>query len=103
MKKYTDTLRSTTNKEHTRIPGSENYSFCESSTACRNHWHIRKLDSSGKHINGGITTPSLCNQVKPINEGGLGGWDVSVDITQHHGENNCKQCFELMNKDLYDL
>ena len=69
-----DTLRSSTNKEHTRIPGTEGYSFCESVTAAVSHWHIRKLDSTGKHTSGGLTTASLCNHVKPLSEGGLGGW-----------------------------
>jgi hypothetical protein len=91
------TLRSETNPEHRRIPGSEEYSFCESSTAIKNTWHIRKLDKSGKHPNGGITTPSLCGCVKPLGrgKGEMGGWDIVVDITPHHGEHNCPECWEL--------
>jgi len=93
------TLRSAANKEHTMIPGSEAYSFCESTTATSNHWHIRKLDESGKHSGGGITTPSLCGVVKPLPEG-LGGWDVVVDITPHHGEHNCQQCWARLQETL---
>jgi hypothetical protein len=93
------TLRSETSKEHTMIPGSEAYSFCESTTAVSNHWHIRKLDESGKHSGGGITTPSLCGVVKPLPEG-HGGWDVTVDITQHHGEHNCPKCWALLQEAL---
>jgi len=92
--KATTTLRSETSKEHTQIPGSEVYSFCESMTAVSNNWHIRKLDDTGKHASGGITTPSLCGTVKPIPDG-LGGWDVTVDITPHHVAHNCQQCGEL--------
>lgn len=95
------TLRSETNQEHTRIPGTENYSFCESTTAICDHWHIRQLDKTGKHINGGITTPSLCNVVRPLPEG-MGGWDVAVDITPHHGEHNCQLCWELLQAELFD-
>lgn len=59
------TLRSLENRpEHTIIPGSEAYSFFEPSTATGN-WHIRKLDRTGKHTSGGITTSSLCGNVKP--------------------------------------
>ena len=88
------TLRSPTNFEHTKIIGSEAYSFCESTTAASSHWHIRKLDKTGKHAGGGITTPSLCGVVKPSPEG-LGGWDVMVDITPHHIAHNCPKCCEL--------
>lgn len=72
--KQPTTLRSETRPEHKRVPGSEYYSFCESSTAARNTWHIRKLDESGRHLGGGITTPSLCGHVQPSSAGGLGGW-----------------------------
>ena len=94
------TLRSETRPEHRRIPGSESYSFCESTTAIKNTWHIRKLDETGTHLGGGITTPSLCGHVKPTSMGGLGGWDVRVDITPHHGAGNCQQCWEQFQKEL---
>jgi hypothetical protein len=93
------TLRSETSAEHTMIPGSEAYSFCESTTAVSNHWHIRKLDETGKHSGGGITTASLCGMVKPIPEG-MGGWDVTVDITPHHVAHNCQQCGELFRAEM---
>lgn len=57
-------------------------------------WHIRKLDETGKHSGGGITTASLCGNVKPLPDG-LGGWDVIVDITPHHVAHNCQRCGEL--------
>ncbi len=95
------TLRSETTKEHTRVPGSEAYSFCESTTAVSNYWHIRRLDDTGKHTGGGITTSSLCGLVKPLTmNSGVGGWDVSVDITPHHGEHNCPECWGLLLEEL---
>lgn len=93
------TLRSPTNFEHTKITGSEEYSFCEPTTAVTNLWHIRKLDETGKHITGGITTSSLCYKVK-----GPDGFDVIMDITRHHLTHCCKDCAtifrsEVVNKD----
>lgn len=101
--KTSPTLRSAASKEHTRVPGSEDYCFCEPTTAVFNNWHIRRLDDTGKHTGGGITTPSLCGMVKPLTVGGMGGWDVSVDITQHHGEHNCQECWKLLQAELIVL
>jgi hypothetical protein len=83
------------------IKGSEKYSFCESSTASGMTWHIRKLDDTGKHLSGGITTPSLCNRVKPNGpgRGELGGWDVNPDITPHHLGHCCRDCWEAFMKE----
>ena len=89
-------------EEHTTIQGSEAYSFCESATAIRNIWHIRKLDESGKHPSGGITTPSLCHKVKPFGpeNGEFGGWDVSVPITPHHLTHCCKDCATIFRSEV---
>lgn len=86
------------NSSHTKIPNSDEYSFCESSTG-NGRWHIRKLDTTGKHLTGGITTTSLCGTVLPIRNGGLGGWDLDVDITDHHLSHTCTQCKDKFNED----
>lgn len=81
--------------DHDPIPGTEQYSFCESSTASSlSRWHIRKLDETGKHCGGGITTPSLCGLVRPYRAGGLGGWDLEVAITEHHVTHACPKCWK---------
>ena len=90
---------------HKAIPGSELYSFCESVTASsRSPWHIRKLDETGRHTGGGITTPSLCGLVKPRGaaHGALGGWDLDekVVITAHHGGHCCTKCWEKFNAEI---
>lgn len=86
----------------TRVTGSEEYSFCEPSTATTTLWHIRKLDETGKHPTGGITTSSLCRKVKPTGpeHGALGGWDVSVDITRHHLTHCCRDCATIFRSEV---
>jgi hypothetical protein len=68
------------------------YSFCESVFASGySLWHIRELTDSGQFLGGGIDTPSLCGHVKAD-----GGWDLAVDLTDFHLENNtCKQCLSI--------
>jgi hypothetical protein len=65
------------------------YSFCESVTAnVTSPWHIRKLTAAGKKLGGGIDTESLCGLVKR-------GWDLGVEITEHHLGHACKECVKL--------
>ncbi len=65
------------------------YSFCESVHATSySPWHIRRLDSRGKKLGGGITTSSLCTLVTR-------GWDLEVEITEHHLDHACKRCKQL--------
>ncbi len=62
------------------------FSFCESVYAVSNGpWHLRRLDDSGRKLGGGITTNSLCGLVTR-------GWDLNVDITEHHLKHSCKRC-----------
>jgi hypothetical protein len=63
------------------------YSFCESVHATgTSPWHIRKLDTEGKKLGGGITTSSLCGRVTR-------GWDLEAPITRHHlGSHVCPGC-----------
>ena len=86
---------------HSIIPGSEEYSFCEAVVAT-GPWHIRKVDGSGRHFRGGVTTPSLCGLIRPfgIAKGCLGGWDLNVKITEHHGKHCCTECWEKFNAEL---
>jgi len=67
------------------------YSLCESAYAGpQNKWHIRKLTDVGPKFGGGIDTPSLCGLIGPPQGN---GWDINVDITEHHlDENVCKHC-----------
>lgn len=81
---------------HETPPGAEAYAFCESVTASsRIIWHIRKLDGTGLHPGGGITSTSLCKLVKSRSDGGLGGWDIQVPITPAHYPSACKKCLEV--------
>ena len=70
------------------------YSFCETVTAAPlGLWHIRKLTKNGYKYGGGADTKALCG--KKVS------WDMAVDITKYHLENNtCKKClneyFKLM-------
>ena len=84
------------------VPGSAAYAWCESSAATdKSPWHIRKLDETGRHVGGGITTASLCGRVKPRSQGGVGGWDLSdkVPITKDHKDVACEQCWaELLDR-----
>lgn len=62
------------------------YAFCEPVTASgRGRWHLRKLDAAGLKPGGGITTRSLCGYVKT-------GWDLEVEITEHHLGHACSAC-----------
>ena len=64
------------------------YSFCESVHATgRSPWHIRRLAGERK-LGGGIDTPSLCGRVTQ-------GWDLEVEITEHHLEHACERCVQL--------
>lgn len=75
----------TSSSPHTPIPDPA-FSFCESVTATSSSpWHIRRLDSAGKKLGGGITTPSLCGLATR-------GWDLEVEITEHHLKYSCKRC-----------
>jgi hypothetical protein len=76
------------------------YSFCESVIGI-GPWHIRTLSDAGRKLSGGIDTPSLCGRVAPTGkhtstgQAGLGGWDLSVPLTQHHLGHCCPRCAEL--------
>lgn len=64
------------------------YTFCESVTASGlSPWHLRQLTDTGRHLGGGVDTPSLCGQVKPPY-----GWDLKVELTPHHLSHVCKTC-----------
>jgi hypothetical protein len=64
------------------------FSFCESVHAnARSPWHIRKLTSAGKKLGGGIDTKSLCGNVDK-------GWDLIVEISEHHLSHACKECVQ---------
>lgn len=64
------------------------FSFCESVTASgRSPWHIREIPEGEKlKTGGGITTPFLCGRK-------VNGWDLDVEITEHHLTHTCKSCF----------
>lgn len=62
------------------------FSFCESVHATSHSpWHIRPLTEAGKKLGGGVDTESLCLIVSR-------GWDLEVDITEHHLKHACKRC-----------
>jgi hypothetical protein len=73
------------------------YSFCESVTGI-GPWHIRQLSPAGKKTGGGIDSPSLCGRIYPSGattpngKRGFGGWDLDVEITEHHLRHACKEC-----------
>jgi hypothetical protein len=74
------------------------YSFCESVTGI-GPWHIRPLTDKGKKLGGGIDTASLCDLVRPIGQlggptgrRGGGGWDLHVEIDEHHLGHACPKC-----------
>ena len=76
------------------------YVFCESVHATgTSPWHIRKLGKAGLMLGGGIDTASLCNVVKPMQDGGSGGWDLRVRITDHHLQHCCRDCGEAYRRD----
>jgi len=69
--------------------------FCEGVWATgAGPWHIRKLGPKGECLGGGIDTESLCGHVR-VGQ----GWDLSVEITDHHLGHACKKCVELYRKD----
>lgn len=64
------------------------YSFCESIHATSTSpWHIRELTEVGRKLGGGIDTASLCGLI-------VRGWDLEVEITQHHFDRCCVKCAE---------
>ena len=66
------------------------YSFCESVHASgSSRWHIRPLTDAGRKLGGGIDTPSLCGHVRAG-----WGWDLNVEITEHHLGYACPTCVE---------
>lgn len=79
------------------------YSFCESVTGI-GPWHIRPLSEKGRKCGGGIDTATLCGRVSPSGEKrpdgkpGFGGWDLEVEITEHHLGHACPQCVEEYRK-----
>lgn len=65
------------------------YSFCEGVHASGySRWHIRRLTGAGRKLSGGIDTKSLCDHVET-------GWDISVEITEHHLLNVCSACTKI--------
>lgn len=82
----------------TYAPGEvPEYAFCESvGVGSHTRWHIRRI-AKALFLTGGIDTPSLCGNVKPIGpeRGALGGWDVNVKITEHHLNHACPKCAEI--------
>lgn len=70
------------------------YSFCEGVLATsRSKWHIRELTGAGRRLSGGVDTQSLCGRVGSPN---LNGWDLKVEITEHHLEHNtCPECLRV--------
>jgi len=72
---------------------AEQFSFCESVVAGPlSRWHIRRLTAQGKKLGGGIDTPSLCARLLPSGLEGGGGWDLDVEITEHHLGHCCVFC-----------
>lgn len=77
------------------------YAFCESVTASSmSPWHIRKVPDGKLRLGGGINTPSLCDRVKPFGEGGVGGWDLQVRITEQHLSHSCRNCAEIYREEV---
>jgi hypothetical protein len=69
------------------------YSFCEPSTVTGSgHWCIRELTEEGPFFTGGVDTKSLCGRVDPDH---FGGWDINVDITEHHLKHACPKCTKV--------
>lgn len=63
------------------------YSFCEPVWASSiSRWHIRKLSFKGSKYGGGADTPALCGLDLRC------GWDLRVDITDHHLGHTCSKC-----------
>jgi len=69
---------------------TDRFSFCKSVYAkARSPWHIRKVTDVGCKSGGRIDTPSLCGRVKQRQ-----GWDLDVEISEHHLRHACKDCVE---------
>ena len=72
---------------------TQRYAFCEGVHAgSGSRWHIRQLDARESVLmrGGGIRTGSLCGHVKPPH-----GWDLAVDLTEHHLGHACPECVAL--------
>lgn len=68
------------------------YSFCE--PACGiGPWHIREVGSEGIKL-GGVAKEPLCFSLAPDRKW-INGWDLDVQITEHHLEHACPKCVEL--------
>lgn len=65
------------------------YTFCESTHASPySLWHLRELDGP-RRLGGGVTRP-LCGREW------INGWDLDVELTPHHLENNCcPECLRI--------
>jgi len=81
------------------------YSFCEGVHAGpQSPWHIRPLTKTGQKFGGGIDTLTLCGRIapfgKPATDGhlGSGGWDLEVEIDDHHLDHTCKECARIYRK-----
>lgn len=71
------------------------FSFCEAVTASPfSSWHIRRLTEKGQMFSGGADTPALCGRL--IDKG---GWDLNVEITEHHLGHACQACVEKYRKE----
>ena len=67
------------------------YSFCESIHAGSNsRWHIRPLLYGVRRLGGGIETEGLCGRPEKGK-----GWDLDVEITDHHLTHCCPKCAEI--------
>jgi len=77
------------------------YSFCEGAWAGpKSPWHIRRLTSVGKKLGGGIDTASLCGRVGPP---AVNGWDLEVQISDHHLGHACKTCVAVYRSQAKDI
>lgn len=66
------------------------HSFCESVHATgTSPWHIRELTAAGRKLGGGADTPALCGRDL------CKGWDLNVEMTDHHLSHACKKCVEV--------
>jgi hypothetical protein len=75
----------TSRSNHAAAP--HGFSFCESVWATSSsRWHIRILSQVGRKPSGGIDTPFLCGTKVPH------GWDLNVEITEHHLAHTCPLC-----------
>ena len=67
------------------------FSFCEPVWATgRSRWHIRKVGPEGLKLGGGANAPLCWNPDEWQN-----GWDLDVEITEHHLGHSCPRCVEL--------